>query len=487
MPTRQWTRGKPSQCFKMDTGKFFILATGLFSGIAWRSFYDWGPALAGFFILLGLVFLITRNKIFIFISLFLLGFGIGHLRYDMTTVSSNNLESQISQRTIITGTISEEPEQKDNYLRFILNSNGNRILVYADKYPEYKYGDKIKMNGILNKPENFSSFDWQSYLEKDDIYYEMFYPKIEFIGHNGSWIKSWLFGIKQNFLSAIQKAVPEPNASYLGGVTIGAKTTIPAELQNDFKKTGVIHIIVLSGYNITVVARSMMAAVSFLPQMFGVGLGILGIILFTIMTGATATAVRASIMAILAISAKFFSRIYAISWALLLAGVFMVMQNPRILRFDSSFQLSFLATIGLIYMAPILEKKLQFIPQKFGLREIITTTSSAQIMVLPILLYKTGLFSVYALPANILILSFMPLTMFLGFITGGLGMISFILATPLGWLSYAVTQYELGVVNFFAGLPFSSFTISNFPAILALLIYIIYGWFIIKNIVKEKL
>jgi len=471
----------------MDTGKFFLLAVGLFSGVVWRSFYDFGWAFGLFFVLLGLLFLIGRNKIFIFISLFLLGFGIGHLRYDMTTISSQNFESQISQRTAITGIISEEPEQKENYLRFVLNSDGNKILVYTDKYPEYKYGDKINLSGILNKPENFSSFDWESYLAKDDVYYEMFYPKIEFISSgNGSKIKECLFALKQKFLSALQKVVPEPSASYLGGVTIGAKTTIPSQLQDNFKKTGVIHIVVLSGYNITIVARSVMAATPFLPQIFGVGLGILGIVLFTIMTGAAATAVRASIMAVLAISAKFFGRIYAISWALLLAGVFMVLQNPRILRFDSSFQLSFLATIGLIYVAPILEKKLQFIPKKFGIREVVTATSSAQIMVLPLLLYKTGLFSVYALPANILILSFMPLTMFLGFLTGGVGMISSALATPLGWLSYAVTQYELGVVNFFANLPFSSFLISNFPAILALLIYIIYGWFIVKNIPKEK-
>ena len=481
----------------METQKFFLLALGFFVGIIWCSFYNWGWSLAAFFIFLASVMLFTgitlKDKgLLISLSFFLLGLGFGYLRYQFVLKSDfNGMEKLVDQKVLLEGVVFNDPEEKENHQEIVFKTDFNgkpyKILVYANLYPQYKYGDRLRINGALKRPENFSGFDWQAYLSKDDIYYEIFYPKIDFVSSgNGSRLKEYLFELKRNFLSSILRVVPEPNASFLGGVTIGAKTSIPQKLQDDFKKTGVVHIVVLSGYNITIVAKSIMSITSFLPMAFGFILSILGIILFAIMTGGAAATVRASIMAILAMTAKFFGRIYIVSWALLLAGFFMVFINPKILRFDSSFQLSFLATMGLIYLSPLLEEKFQSLPKKFGLKETLVSTLSAQIMVLPLLLYKTGLFSLYSLLTNILILSFMPLTMFLGFLTGILGMISSFLAIPFGWLSYLITQYELGVVNFFANLPASSFTISNFPAFLTIVLYFILIIFIFEFFPKNQ-
>lgn len=283
------------------------------------------------------------------------------------------------------------------------------------------------------------------------------------------------------------RVIPEPHSAFMGGLTVGARKSIPKDLQDDFRKTGVIHIIVLSGYNITIVSDTIMRFSSFLPRMFGVTLGVLGIILFSIMTGASATVVRASLMALLVILARVTGRFYEMSWALFVTGFLMVFQNPKILRFDSSFQLSFLATLSLIYLEPYFEKRFQFITKKFKLREIVSSTCATQIFVLPLILYKMGLFSAVSLPVNLLILTFVPATMFFGFITGGIGIFSSILSVPFGWLSYALTQYELWIVKIFASLPFASKTISNFPLWLMLLVYIIYAIIILKiNAGKNK-
>jgi len=160
----------------------------------------------------------------------------------------------------------------------------------------------------------------------------------------------------------------------------------------------------------------------------------------------------------------------------------MVIINPKILVFDISFELSFLATIAIIYVAPILKTKFTFITEKFKLREIISTTISAQILVLPLILYKMGLLSLVALPANILVLAFIPATMLFGFITGTLGFLLIPLSLPFAWISWVLLAYIIKVSDFFASLPFSSVNITWFSFSIATICYIVIAvWVIYEN------
>ena len=193
------------------------------------------------------------------------------------------------------------------------------------------------------------------------------------------------------------------------------------------------------------------------------------------MTGGSATVIRASAMALLVVLAKATRRQYDITRALIIVGLFMIIQNPKILVFDSSFQLSFLATLALIYVSPIVEKKLQFITPRFKLREFATATISTQIFVLPLLLYKMGELSLVGLPVNILILAFIPLTMLFGFLAGALSFISVAISLPFAFASYALLSYELKVVEIFSSLPFASISIPYFPAWVMIGVYLAYG------------
>ena len=136
------------------------------------------------------------------------------------------------------------------------------------------------------------------------------------------------------------------------------------------------------------------------------------------MTGASATVVRAAIMALIAVSGKMFGRSYSAPRALLVAGFFMLIENPKILIFDPSFQLSMLATIAMIYAVPIVDRYLSrgALAKWDKFREILSATISTQIFVLPFLLYSMGNISVVSLFSNILILAFVPYTMLVGFI-----------------------------------------------------------------------
>jgi competence protein ComEC len=146
-----------------------------------------------------------------------------------------------------------------------------------------------------------------------------------------------------------------------------------------------------------------------------------------------------------------------------------------VLVFDRSFQLSFLATIAVIYVSPLFEKKLLFIPERLGVRGIIATTIATQITVLPFLLYTSGTLSVLSLPANILVLPVVPAAMFAGFATGVLGFISATLTMPLALITTALHSWIIAVAHYFASAPLSGIIIPAFPFAWVIAAYVVLG------------
>jgi len=283
-----------------------------------------------------------------------------------------------------------------------------------------------------------------------------------------------MFKIKNSFLKKIQKVIPEPQSSLLGGLLLGVKQSLGEKLQEDFRKVGLIHIVVLSGYNVTIIADFMMGLFMFLPRIFGLFLGAISIILFAIMVGGSTTIVRASIMALLVVLARATGRTSEVSRALFLAGFIMVLHNPQIVVFDPSFQLSFVATLGLIILSPKISEYFKFIPEKWYLRESAVATISTQIFVLPLLLFMMGELSIVAVFVNLLVLMFVPMTMFFGFLSGLFSFIWSGFALPFSYITYFLLSYELKVVELFAGIPFASVKISYFPIWLMFLVYVIF-------------
>lgn len=444
-----------------------------------------------FFVFLGVVFLALQKHPMLIAGLVLLSFGLGIFFYSIRSeppAGISNFESQIDEKIVLRGVVVDEPDEREKYTGLVVESDETKILVLANRHPVFEYGDEVEVRGVLKKPGNLPDFDYRAYLAKDDIYFQMFYPEVELISHGkASWVKQKLFSLKEKLLSNVSRVIPEPHSALLGGLTFGAKRSMSADLLEDFRRTGIIHIVVLSGYNVTIVADAIMRFLSFLPTFVGISFGVLGIIGFAIMTGASATIVRASIMAIMVLLARATGRIYQVTIALFTAGFFMILHNPKIVRFDSSFQLSFLATLALIYLAPILEPHLKFFPKKWQIRALATATLSTQIFVLPLLLYKMGLFSVVSLPVNLLILAFVPATMFFGFLTAVAGFLSTYISMPFAWITYGLLAYQLKVVELFSSLPFAAVSINNFPLWLMLSLYGSYAILILKyGFLKKK-
>jgi len=432
-------------------------------------------------------------------SVFVFVFSLGILRFHIAdTTSPQVFESQLGEKANFTGEIIDEPDirQNNQQLTVAVQEGGQstEVLVSADTGQQFKYGDDIAFTGKLKKPENFLTdqgkmFDYVDYLRKDGILYVISYPAITVSSHgNGSYIKSALFFAKEKFLDKINYLIPNPESIFMGGLILGDKSPFDQSMRTNFVNTGTIHIVALSGYNVTIVAEWFMtifALLWFMPKNFGIGMGIFAIILFILMTGGSSTAIRAGIMATLALVARATGRNYDVARALTLAGVCMVLLNPLVLVYDSSFQLSMLATIAVIFFAPRIEKYFMWVTERHGLRDIVSITVAAYIFVFPFILYEMGNFSVVALPTNVLILPFIPFTMLMGFITGFVGLIWSTLAIPFAYLSYLLLHYELSAIGFFAALPFAAFTTPNFPLWITLLIYAYFIYFLFGRSIRE--
>ncbi len=481
----------------MKSDIFYTLASGFTLGILLSSFFQMGFSFFLLILILSAVisifgkFFAENNRAVILLTLFIFSFGLGILRYEIKEIRSeeNNLSAQLGEKVTLTGVIIDEPKVRDETVQLTITGH---ILVSTGLFPEFKYGDLIEVQGKLEKPENFETengqeFDYVNYLAKDDIYYQISFAQAKIISeNNGSFIRSKLFAFKNAFLSKINLLIKEPESALLGGLILGAKNSLGQEWQDNFRLAGVSHIVALSGYNITIVALGIMFLLSFLPRIWAMSFGAVGIFFFAIMTGGSATVLRASIMALLVLLAKGTGRKYDISRALLLAGVFMLIQNPKILVFDLSFQLSFLATLALILISPLIENKVTFITEKHHLREVVTATIATQIFVLPFILYKMGTLSIFALPANILILPLIPTIMLFGFITGLLGFISVALALPVAFFTSLLLSYMLKVIYLFSHLPLSAVSLNNFPLGLTILIYLVFLVIIWRIEVKKK-
>ncbi|MFA6554385.1 MAG: ComEC/Rec2 family competence protein [Candidatus Paceibacterota bacterium] len=391
------------------------------------------------------------------------------------------------------GIIENEPERKENGQVFVVSvldlsvvstskyCNTEFLIRLKTKlYPRFSFGDKVSFKGKLLQPTNFDSgsgriFDYKNYLAKDDIYFEMKSAVVSLTKivqqNNSSWfgiqsffskLSSQLFSLKRNFVNNLKKTLGEPHSALASGLVVGEKSALGNDLLDDFRKVGLIHIVVLSGYNITIVADAMRRLLSFLPRVWGISVGGIGIALFGILVGGGATVVRSCLMASIALFADIIRRDYSVIHALMFAGLLMLVQNPMILLHDPSFQLSFLATLGLIILAGPIEKRLTFITERFGIRGIVASTIATQIFVSPYILYMMGQISIIGMLVNILVLPFIPVTMLFVFITGIVGMFWLPLAQVFGWASHLLLSYELFMVNNFARFPFASLQVEAF-------------------------
>ena len=390
----------------------------------------------------------------------------------------SNIDSNIAENAKheFIGIIIDNPDIRTDQVKITIKAEKTKILITTKKFPKYQYGDKLNIKGEIIEPKIFDDFNYKAYLQRFGITHVMYDPEIEIVSHNnGNFLMRSLLKIRNKFESGIDKILPEPHSSFLAGLLLGAKRGIPSDLLEAFNITGTTHIVAISGYNITIIAVLLMGIFNALliSRKYYIWLSAAAIIGFVLLTGASASVVRAGIMGMLVLIALKSGRLSNITNAIVLTAMIMIFMNPLILRFDMGFQLSFLATMGLVYVMPLLEKFIPWLPEKFAIKESLLGTISAQITAVPLIVYGFGRLSLIAPIANILVLPLIPFTMLIGFVSGIISMIYSPLAEFLAWPAWLLLMYEIKIVEWLSKIPYADVEILGLHWLWMVLYYII--------------
>ncbi len=437
--------------------------------------------LASIIFSLSFLSLLKRSEAYVLSALCLLGLLVGMVRVAVAPVAAPDAFLPLfDTKVVLTGRIEGDPDIRETTQRVTLavehEGERTRMLVVAPLYPELSHGQVLEVRGTLERPEPFvtdggRTFRYDSFLAKDGVFGIIGFAKIRLLDDQPS-LRRYLYETKHLFVHGLSNALPEPYASLAVGIITGGKQGLGKELLEAFTIAGLLPIVVLSGYNVMVIAEAMLRAFSFLRKRVAIVLAGFTILLFVLAAGAGASAARAGIMAGLGLFARASGRTYDALRALVFVLVIMLLWNPLLLVHDPGFQFSFVATLGLIIGSPIIEPHLVRIRNAF-LRDIIATTIAAQLFVLPLLLYQTGNLSLVALPANVLALPVVPLAMLFSAIAGFVGILMPVFATIAGLPALLLLWYLVEVAELSAALPFASLTIPLFPFWIVILLYLL--------------
>ncbi|OWK26814.1 MAG: hypothetical protein US76_01770 [Parcubacteria group bacterium GW2011_GWA2_38_13b] len=372
-----------------------------------------------------------------------------------------------------------------------------KIILTANLYPVYEYGDILEISGKIRTPAEFPDFNYKDYLAKDGIYSVIYYPEIKKIGEaNGARIFVWknIFSFRDKLRESFYRIFPAPHSAILSAMILGDQGLMSKGLREKLSLTGTQHIISISGMNIVILAGIL--------ELIGLRLGLWRkhifyfaatiIIFYVFMIGAPASAARAGIMGVILLLAQNSGRISDNKRILILVAGIMLALNPLLLNFDVGFQLSFLAIIGIMYLQKPLETLLKFLPEKwfwgfFPLRSVAAMTLAAQITTLPVVVYNFGNISFIAPFVNILIVPLLGFIMLYG-LAGAIGGMFFApVFLYLSWPLYAVLSYVIFMIDLFFKIPLSFIRINGVIWIFSLtLVCVFIAFIMVKKIPQQS-
>jgi len=387
-----------------------------------------------------------------YIVIFLVWLVIFLGRYGNSFQAMGNLQQSAGKEIEVKGRISSEPMIQGLSQKFRVG----RVKVWTKSYPRWHYGDKVKLTGKL---EEKIINQWYSQFSLN-------YPVMEML-EIGDVNKGWrrrLLGWRQKIEGIYSRLLPEPEASLLAGIVLGAKRDFGKKFWQNLQRTGTLHIVVASGYNVTVVIGTIIGYLAgWVKRRTAVLIGILAVIGYTVMAGAEAAIVRAAIMGSLAYFGQVLGRKADGIRLLMLAGGVMLWWEPLLL-WDVGWQLSIMATAGLLFISPLLGKVFNKV---WVVGKDMSETVSAQIAVWPILVITFGSLSVFAVVVNSLILWMVPIIMGLGMILAGIGLvinwigIGWGVVKVLSWSVYLPLTIMVRIVEWFGGQAWMSYQIEG--------------------------
>ncbi|HXG42467.1 MAG TPA: ComEC/Rec2 family competence protein [Dehalococcoidia bacterium] len=408
-------------------------------------------------------------------------------RYDATLPrpASSPLMPYVGTGTVaLRGVVDGAPEETGGLARYTLSvrevqaeaggpwrAASGRVLLTAFPQPSYRYGDLLEAEGELRPPPSPPGFDYRAHLSRRGIVALSDFPRLRLLAQGeGSGVAATLIGWRERLAEALQRSLPEPQASLSEGVLLGRRAALPAELRAAMDAAGLSHLLAVSGQNVALLAGLAVGGLSWaLGRRWAAVVAVATVVAYAVLVGGQPPVVRAAIMSALFLVARMVGRPGGGLQPLLLAAA-VIAHDPQVVH-DLSFQLSFASTLGLVALSPSLAAWGEAWLTRLGpavhalLRpavEVLALTLAAVALVLPISALAFGRASLAAPLAN---LAAAP-----AFIASLVGSATVALAgtlwPPLGdWLwplAWVPAAYLTAVARAFGALPVASLSLDGF-------------------------
>lgn len=335
-------------------------------------------------------------------------------------------------------------------------------------------GYKVEMNGILYQPQpaaNPGGFDFQKYLAKEGAFAGFTAQQLE--------IKSTAEGMLFNFwpwrdriLQFQVEKLGVPEGVVLSAIVLGRKAVeLPYRIRDQFIQVGMAHVVAASGFHVSL----LLGLVLFVVQKYSPGVkfssGIIVLLLYICLTGFSASVLRAFLMgsaALLGLVRQ--QKVEAVS-ALIISGTLLLL-NPLLIE-DLGFQMSFLATWGLLVTVPPIQRRLDWLPP--ALCSLIAVPLAASVWVLPIQLHTFGVIAPYSILVNIISAPMVWLISLGGMISAGVGLIVPVVGSYLAWCLYFPIHSLLELIKWFSELPGNQVAVGSLSLLQVIALYLILG------------
>lgn len=387
-------------------------------------------------------------RVVLAIGVALIGIGLGVTRGTATALPTgpDSIVAHIGPTSSqVTGTVVDDPRPRGARQQAILDelvlateggssqSVRGRVLVWLPRATSVQAGDRLALLARLEAPRDFDGFAYGAYLARQGIGAVASAYAANVVSHRRAAVADGLGGLRGWLLAGLNSIVPEPEAALAAGVLLGVRASIAPEVNDAFARAGLTHVVAISGWNIAIVAA--LAAAMTRPLMRLRGGRLAAVLLagstvsgYVLLTGASPSVVRAALMAGGLVLARIGgSRAHAMS-ALLLAVLLMLLATPPVL-WDVGFQLSALATAGLVWFAGPIEARLARWPAL--VREPVALTLAAQLTTLPVILLNFERLSLVAPFANVVVVPLVPLVMLTAAVAAAIGGLDSLLHLPV--------------------------------------------------------
>ncbi len=427
----------------------------------------WGIAVGWLVTALSTLFVMSRAPIdqrVLLVGLVTIGFGFGVWRLSVAGPSAESVAWLVGSERVVEGTVTSrdvgEMSQRLTLDRLVIDGKQveDHILLTMPTYPRLMPGDRTSLVCELESPKAIEGFAYDRYLAARDIYAicrTYISPTVitsinlslfDRLGRGREWM-----------IDHIERTFGEPHAALLSGLLLGTSRFSDAWTDR-FAITGTSHIVAASGYNVSIVAKLLMAGLIFVGlwrrQAFFMVL--VGLVIYAILAGAEAPVIRAAIMGALVLLAEHLGRRTSLRNIFLLVIVGMLMFEPRLLRDDIGFQLSALSTLGLLLFTPLISRQLAFVPNTGGVREALSSTLAATLATLPLIIMSFGQLSLIAPLSNLLVLPFVPYIMAAGAVVLIVSLVSTSVAAIVGLPAWLGLTTVSSIILVLADLPLAS-------------------------------